>query len=255
MRFPLPDYFMDAFNRIQQESGNFVLERSWKDFGIRYGDLKQIGEEVVEELTAAYPPERVTALVEESKTDAEPEKTPARTVKKVTVQIWVEEPDWRKRYQLLERMDQPDIDDLPLLAKALEDEKPAIRRLAVVYIGMIEDKKVLPLLTKGLQDSAVTVRRTAGDCLSDLGFKEAIPAMCEALKDKSKIVRWRAAMYLYEVGDESALPALKEAEDDPEFEVQMQVKMAIERIEGGEQAKGSVWKQMTEARLKKETEE
>jgi HEAT repeat protein len=55
-------------------------------------------------------------------------------------------------------------------------------------------------------------------------------------------------MFLYEVGDETALPALKQAEDDPEFEVSMQVKMAIERIEGGEEAKGSVWKQMTERR-------
>jgi hypothetical protein len=44
------------------------------------------------------------------------------------------------------------------------------------------------------------------------------------------------------------LPALKAHENDPEFEVSMQIKMAIERIEGGEAAKGSVWKQMTEAR-------
>ncbi|MFL6557801.1 MAG: virulence factor, partial [Bacillus sp. (in: firmicutes)] len=49
-------------------------------------------------------------------------------------------------------------------------------------------------------------------------------------------------------GDEKALPALKAAENDSEFEVSLQIKMAIERIEGGESAKGSVWKQMTEAR-------
>ena len=55
-------------------------------------------------------------------------------------------------------------------------------------------------------------------------------------------------MFLYETADESALPALKEAADDPEFEVKMQILMAIERIEGGEEAKGSVWKQMTESR-------
>ena len=120
-------------------------------------------------------------------------------------------------------------------------------RLAVVYLGMIEDKRVLPYIYKGLQDKNVTVRRTAGDCLSDLGFPEAQDEMIRALKDKSKIVRWRAAMFLYEVGDEKALPALREAENDSEFEVALQIKMAIERIEGGEEAKGSVWKQMTEA--------
>lgn len=113
---------------------------------------------------------------------------------------------------------------------------------------MIEDKNVLSLLYKGLQDRTVTVRRTAGDSLSDLGFDEAMEPMSEALKDKSRIVRWRAAMFLYEVGDERVLPALKAAENDPEFEVQLQIKMAIERIEGGEVARGSVWKQMTEAR-------
>lgn len=54
--------------------------------------------------------------------------------------------------------------------------------------------------------------------------------------------------FLYEVGDETALSALKAAENDPEFEVDLQIKLAIERIAGGEEAKGSVWKQMTESR-------
>ncbi len=84
--------------------------------------------------------------------------------------------------------------------------------------------------------------------MSDLGLAEFEPAMMEALKDKNKLVRWRAAMYLYETGTEACLPALHEAENDPEFEVKLQVKMAIARIEQGEEAKGSVWKQMTDAR-------
>ena len=53
----------------------------------------------------------------------------------------------------------------------------------------------------------------------------------------------------------SALPALKAAEEDPEFEVSLQIKMAIERIEKGEKAKGSVWKQMTDARTEKKLKE
>ena len=69
-----------------------------------------------------------------------------------------------------------------------------------------------------------------------------------ALFDKNKLVRWRAAMYFYEVGDLDALPALKEAMEDEEYEVKLQMRMAIARIEGGEEAKGSVWKQMSEAR-------
>ena len=247
-RFSLPAPFLEAIGQAQKEGDNVVLLRKWKDYGIRYGDLDEIGNNVTEELVAAYPSERISTLIEEAKeiTDA---KGPLIYKKKQKVSLSdFQAPDWQTRYQKLDSMEDPTLEDLPLLEAALEDEKVSIRRLAVVYLGMIEDEKVLPLLYKGLHDKSVTVRRTAGDCLSDLGFREATSEMTQALKDKSKLVRWRAAMFLYEVGDETALPGLKEAENDPEFEVKLQVKMAIERIEGGEEAKGSVWKQMTEAR-------
>ena len=109
-------------------------------------------------------------------------------------------------------------------------------------------KLVLPGMYQALKDKSAAVRRTAGDCFSDLGFAEAMEEMANALADKNKLVRWRAAMFLYEFGDETVLPALKAAENDAEFEVALQVKMAIDRIENGEEARGSVWKQMTEAR-------
>ncbi|MDT9024577.1 MULTISPECIES: conserved virulence factor C family protein [Rossellomorea] len=247
-RFSLPTPFLEAIGQSQKDGDNVVLLRKWKDYGIRYGDLDEIGNNVTEELVAAYPSERLAALVEEAQETTD-SKGPLIYKKKQKVSVAdFEAPDWQTRYQKLDAMEDPTLDDLPLLEKALEDEKVSIRRLAIVYLGMIEDEKVLPLLYKGLRDKSVTVRRTAGDCLSDLGFAKATPEMILALKDKSKLVRWRAAMFLYEVGDESALPGLREAENDPEFEVKLQVKMAIERIEGGEEAKGSVWKQMTEAR-------
>lgn len=247
-RFSLPAPFLEAIGQAQKDGDNVVLLRKWKDYGIRYGDLDEIGNNVTEELVAAYPSERLAALVEEAQETTD-SKGPLIYKKKQKVSVAdFEAPDWQTRYQKLDAMEDPTLDDLPLLEKALEDEKVSIRRLAIVYLGMIEDEKVLPMLYKGLRDKSVTVRRTAGDCLSDLGFAKATPEMIQALKDKSKLVRWRAAMFLYEVGDESALPGLREAENDPEFEVKLQVNMAIERIEGGEEAKGSVWKQMTEAR-------
>ena len=156
--------------------------------------------------------------------------------------------NWENRYRALEQMEDPTVEDIPVLEKALSDNKASIRRLAVVYLGMIQDKLVLPGMYRALKDASAAVRRTAGDCLSDLGFAEAMGEMAKALTDKNKLVRWRAAMFLYELGDQSVLPALQEAEHDPEFEVALQVKLAIERIEKGEEAKGSVWKQMTEAR-------
>ena len=138
----------------------------------------------------------------------------------------------------------PTAEDLPVLARALEDPKVSIRRLATVYLGMIEGKEVLPCCT-GRCGFLRHRPPDGGDTLSDLGDPDAILPMAEALKDSNKLVRWRAARFLYEVGDERALPALREAQDDPEFEVDMQIKMAITRIESGEEASGTVWQQMT----------
>lgn len=247
-RFGLPELFVKKVGEVQTPEDNVVMVRRWKELGVRYGEFDLVGNDVVEELLAAYPPERLEELVKLAKNPGQEAQIKAAKKKIGITKADLENTDWRVRYQLLEQMEDPTIDDLLVLEKALNDEKASIRRLATVYLGMIEDKKVLPLLYKALTDKTVTVRRTAGDCLSDLGFTEAIDEMMEALKDPNKLVRWRAAMFLYEVGDERALPSLKGAEDDPEFEVSMQVKLAIARIEHGEEAKGSVWKQMTEAR-------
>lgn len=246
-RLGLSERFLQAMEKVQKEDDNFILLRRWKNLGIRYGELDQLAEQIAEEIEASYPDERLQSLVERA---LRPQADiPVRKLIKLTPEM-LDEPDWRKRYQLLEQMEDPTIDDLPVLEKALNDEHASIRRLAVVYLGMIEDRRVLPLLYKALKDKTVPVRRTAGDCLSDLGFPEAMHEMSKALQDKSKIVRWRAAMFLYEVGDASVLPALKAAANDPEFEVRLQIQMAIERIEGGEEAKGSIWKQMIEASKK-----
>ncbi|MRX70911.1 virulence factor [Bacillus lacus] len=244
-RYSLPDKFQQAIFTIQEQSSNVVLDREWKEQGVRYGDFDDIGREVAEELTAAYSQGRLDRMISQISNKESAEKR-ERTSYKVSAEM-LEEEDWAVRYAHMEQMN-PDISDLPLLLKALDDPKASIRRLATVYLGMLETSEILPGLYKALKDSSVTVRRTAGDCISDLGDHAAMTAMMEALKDKSKLVRWRAAMFLYEVGDESALPALMAAQDDPEFEVSMQIKMAIERIQGGEEAKGSVWKQMTESR-------
>jgi hypothetical protein len=247
-RYGMPEHFLKARERAQLPDENYILLRRWDQQGVRYGEFDQIGQEVIEELIAAYPIERLEDLVSKAQTKEYANKQkPARERKKVTLES-LDNPDWQVRYQLLEQMDDPELEDLPVLEKALTDEKASIRRLATVYLGMIKDQGVLPLLYKALKDKTVTVRRTAGDCLSDLGFPEASEEMTKALQDSSKLVRWRAAMFLYEAGDKDSIPALMEAENDPEFEVSMQIKMAIERIEGGEEAKGSVWKQMTEAR-------
>ncbi|WP_102347812.1 conserved virulence factor C family protein [Bacillus sp. Marseille-P3661] len=248
-RFGLPDIYKLAAVEASKDAENIVLERKWHDYGVRYGSLDEVGEQVVEEIKATYDEERVKKLVEKAKSKVDEPVTQSKIKEKVTLEM-LDAEDWRVRFAALEKMD-PTEDDIPVLEKALADEKASIRRIAVVYLGMIESEKVLPLLYRAvLDDPAISVRRTAGDCLSDIGNPDGIPVMIKSLKDKNKLVRWRAAMFLFEVGDQTAIAALRDAQEDPEFEVAMQVKLALQRIEGGEEAKGSVWKQMTESRNK-----
>lgn len=247
-RAALPPRFAEAIAAATSDADNVVFERKWVEQAPRYGELADVVNDVVDEMTAAYPPSRLDSLVQLAKGEKAAAEAFAARFKDVTVEM-LQVDDWRERFATLEQMD-PKEKDLPVLEVALQDEKASIRRLAAMYLGMIETESVLPLLEKALKDPSVTVRRTAGDCMSDIGSTEAIPAMIDSLKDESKIVRWRAAMFLYEVGDETAISALEAAADDPEFEVALQVKMALARIKDGEEAKGSVWKQMTEARKK-----
>lgn len=243
-RVGLPERFMNAAMEASAASDNFVMERKWVEQPSRYGTFEEVGNAIVEEISASYEENRLDALVQlalgSQTEEAVEDKRPVLTEEVLA------DPDWKVRYAALDRL-QPELSDLELLGKALDDEKASIRRLATAYLGMLEEPEVLPYLYKALQDKAVTVRRTAGDCISDLGYEEAMPEMIASLKDPNRLVRWRAAMFLYEAGDETAIPALKEAAEDPEFEVKMQVNMALERIVGGETAKGSVWHQMTQA--------
>lgn len=244
-RVGMAERFVTAMQKVMDPSEeNYLLQRKWADYGVWYGDKGEIGKSMVEEIEAAYPQERLDALT--AKQDTEQQEAAPRG-RKISAEEF-NAPDWETRFQLLDQMIEADIDDLPLLSLALDDEKMSIRRQAAIFLGDIKDKAVVPYAERAMKDKSWAVRRTAGDTISDLGFEGFEPVMMETLKDKNKLVRWRAAMFLYETGTEASLSALKKAEDDPEFEVKLQIKMAIARIEQGEDAKGSVWKQMTEAR-------
>lgn len=241
-RIAMPQPFIDAAMKAQYGSPNLIAERVLEDRGVRYGERKEIAEQIRLELEASYDASRLEQLVQAALAQ---EDRPA-----VAVPGYAElaaaftSDDWRVRYAALDKL-KPEPRTLPLILQALEDGNFSIRRLATVYLGDIREPEVLPYLYRMLRDQSASVRRTAGDCLSDIGDPDAIGPMCEALRDASKIVRWRAARFLYEVGDESALAALHAAKEDSEFEIRMQIQYAIARIEGGEAAAGSVWQQMT----------
>jgi hypothetical protein len=252
-RAGLPERFSEAAIRAASASPNLIKERTLEDWGIRYGELKEVLEEIVQEIDATYDEARLQSLVIQAQQLGGSALEGAAAVgsagraalSKAELLQQLADPDWKQRYAALQQV-KPSLDTLPLLIQALEDEKPSIRRLATVFLGDLKDTiDVLPYLQRALDDKSASVRRTAGDTLSDIGNPNGIPAMMKALLDPNKLVRWRAARFLYEVGDQHALPALHQAEDDSEFEIRMQIKLAIERIEGGHAAEGSVWQQMT----------
>jgi HEAT repeat protein len=242
VRAGLPKQFAEAVFKAQSSGENVVLERSWIAKGVRYGEVGEIQAQFVEELIAAYDAERLHQLVAKALTGTSGEEE-GQLLSSDVIEAHLDDPNWEVRYAALERMKLTE-QEIPLLKKALQDEKMSIRRLATAYLPEIGGSKAIQLLCEALKDKSAIVRRTAGDALSDIGDPRAIDSMIEALRDTSKLVRWRAARYLYELGDGTAVPALREAQNDPEFEVALQVKMALERMEAGEEAKGTVWQQM-----------
>ncbi|GIO87751.1 hypothetical protein J25TS5_46830 [Paenibacillus faecis] len=243
-RISLATRFVSAVTEVA--SATLIKERKLTDYGVRYGELEEIAREVEQELEAAYPPERLEAIKAQAIAHGGSETEFVEQRRELSldeVRERLRHEDWHVRYAGLEAL-QPGPEALPLLAEAVRDPQMQVRRLAVVYLGDVRTPEALELLYGALRDGSAAVRRTAGDTLSDIGDPAATGPMIAALQDPSKLVRWRAARFLYEVGTDDALDALKAAVDDPEFEVGLQARMAVERIESGEQAAGTVWQQM-----------
>ncbi len=250
-RLPLPERFGKAIERATGASENMLMERKWKDEGLRYGDLRDVGEAVMREISAVYDEKKLKELVERAYHPDLHEKVQATGEELGELIRAFGSPKWEERFAALKELGRNatapiDSQALSLIIRATKDPKMSIRRLAVVLLGLIKTPKVLAPLCEALKDEAVGVRRSAGDALTDLGDRRAIGPMVETLKDPNKLVRWRASRFLYELGNESVLPALREAQDDGEFEVAMQIRQAIERIESGKVGQGSVWRQMTQ---------
>src|SRR5205807_8427800 len=63
-RLPLPERFGQALERAMGASENMLMERKWKDEGPRYGELRDVGEAVVREISAVYDEKKLKELVE-----------------------------------------------------------------------------------------------------------------------------------------------------------------------------------------------
>src|SRR5699024_540772 len=156
-RFALPEKLMNAAMEAASTSTDYLVERQWVEQSPRYGDIDEIGEKIVEELSATYTDERLQQLLELA-LDGGGEITELPS-EKVTIDM-LDKPNWRDRFALLAQMPDPSEEDYELLNNALDDENSSVRRLATAYLGMIENKDTLPYLYKALRDKSVNVRRT-----------------------------------------------------------------------------------------------
>lgn len=236
-RVGLSKRFVDAALEVQAQVKNVIQDRRWVEQAPRYGELEDVSAIAQEELEAAYPEERVIRIVA---------RAFGREADYETNANQLQSDDWKARLAFLDELEVVS-ENMVYFRRALEDKMMAIRRQAVVMIGMFEENReeYVTYIEQALVDPSPIVRRTAGDTVSDWALSKSQPSMIEALKDKSKLVRWRAARFLFDCGDEQAVPALKIAEDDREFEVALQARLAKERITSGETALGTVWQQIS----------
>jgi HEAT repeat protein len=253
LRVPLPGRFREAVQQAASASPNMLLERRWLAQPPRYGGVKDVGEAVAAELDAAYAQSRLETLVQQAfQAGADAPEARSKPAPETLGRL-LEHPDWKQRYAALEATGADPACLSPLLM-AMQDPHVSVHRLATVLVGLVGTQEVMEPLCQALKDPAVAVRRSAGDALNDLGDPAdpadpaALPAMAVALADPNKLVRWRAARFLFELGGREHLPTLAKAQDDPEFEVRMQVRQAMERIEAGQAAQGPVWARMTQKR-------
>lgn len=242
-RISLGERFNEAAQAVQTETGSdFLKERYWADHGVRYGPRAEIAEEAAQELRGIFDDD----ALKRARAKAVGAADDQTTVPFETILQWLKDEDWHKRMSALQELKATE-ETVPLLAEALSDENPQVRRLAAAALGTTGSIEAIPALCETvLNDTSIGVRRTAGDALSDIGDPLAEPAMCLALADTNKLVRWRAARFLFDVGTDEALQYLKEAANDSEFEVRLEVEAATERIKGGLHGIGPAWRRIVD---------
>lgn len=244
MRKALPERFSQAAMQIQKETNaDFLKERYWADWGVRYGAPEEIAEQVAEEITGTHDDLTLRQLVASALGH---EAVVVKTLSLQEKEAAMSSTNWHTRLKIVQELGSED-EDLQLLKRALKDEQMQVRRFAAAGLGATGSGAAVEALCDALlNDPTVAVRRTAGDALSDIGDVSAEAQVCRALRDSNKLVRWRACRFLAEVGTDIAVPSLREATSDSEFEVRLEAEAAIERILQGTQGLAPAWKRIQE---------
>ena len=94
---------------------------------------------------------------------------------------------------------------VPLLLRAIEDPDPAVRNVAVTYLGIVRDDPAAAVtgLIKALADESPEVRQGAAAALAEYGApaERAIPALKKAASDPDEDVRREAGRTLVRLAE------------------------------------------------------
>lgn len=92
------------------------------------------------------------------------------------------------------------------LCRALNDEAPDVRRMAVFALGRIGHADAVEPVCLKLSDTDSDVRRSAATVLGNLNDARVVAPLCKALKDPDFHVRWLAAESLQRMNKDNTLP-------------------------------------------------
>ncbi len=94
---------------------------------------------------------------------------------------------------------------VPLLLKALEDDDPTVRHVAVTYLGIVRDNPPAEIagLIDALEDEEADVREAAAIALGQYGAlaDQAVPALRKAARDSDEEVRREAGRALVTIAE------------------------------------------------------
>jgi len=249
-RVALPNRFNQAMQRAISATGaNYVAERYWEPYQAPSGPPDQVAQWVADEIDSLLDPEALARLEAAAILDSPTAQSIDKPAQQQALVAEVGHPDWKHRLKALQQLEVT-AETCSAVIAVLEDEKSTIRRWAAALLGgSALEMAIEPLCRVVQQDPSPIVRRTAGDALSDIGDARALGAMTKALADESKLVRWRAARFLTEMGDQSVLEPLRQAaQQESEFDVQVEMMAALERIETGRDVQMPMWMRLTQGK-------
>ncbi|MEM6502070.1 MAG: virulence factor [Cyanobacteria bacterium P01_C01_bin.89] len=247
-RVALPERFSQALQRAIAVTGaDYVTERRWAPYQPQFGDAAEIAQQIADELVALISEQDLAQLEQRSIDSAQAKGTSASAISQQKLSADLKHSDWKRRLKAVQEVEVDD-DNFATVVTLLKDEKVAIRRWAAALLGSSECAEAIAPLCEMLHgDRSAIVRRTAGDALSDLGDPQAGEAMITSLQDNSSLVRWRASRFLTELGDKTAVEPLTQAlETEVEFDVQVEMQAAIERIQSGGEVQLPMWMRISQ---------